>query len=173
MLLFGDNNLIDCEPKELKTLFTQSAEHFDFHIKSLVKVNKIETCNNPHFFVLKKKSIIKNVLNENSDMGPFVHELTKYSFKDVNVYIAHYIIQGIKNSVIRRYANIRLQYDEDKNILINFINTNIDLIYEFIKNDNTTILDMCVNEKMKEKIVQIKNFTIIHNFNILKNEDLL
>jgi len=183
-VFFGNNNIKKSNDlSKLKPLFTKSLLKFNKMVKSLVKVNSIMSNNDPHAFNIN--GITKNILNEISNESSIDKNLQNYTFKDVNIYIAHYMTQDTFSFIKRRFCrdtqNIdqrvnALNYIDDKNIikqnLLNYINTNINSIVDYIHGDHDNInmfLDI-----YRDTLIFIKhNFFKGHNRNDTNNFDLI
>lgn len=185
---FGDNNIDYIEDiSNIKKIFTRSAPKLDKHVKSLAKVSSINTCNteiSPHVFCLKNNSIIKNVKNEISDIGPFEYNTIKYELSDIDIYLAHYMVQGKNNFLIRRYGaygyNMHrmkgMNYD-DKVCFGNLIEQNIESLIKVYR--NRKLFDEYFNiehplHKYKELINNIIFYALLgYNKNHIVNNDLV
>jgi hypothetical protein len=183
-LFFGNNNIkIGQGLSKLKPLFTKSALKLNSHVKSLVKVDSIKHYLCAHCFVTKN-GISKNILNEITNETPFEEKLTNYSFKDVNLYLAHYVTQDTATFIRRRYCRItesitniaeKINYNTDKNFikqqLVQYINNNIDNILDYVhgNNDNINLFSNLYADTFKSiKYSYFKG----HNCNDTTNVDL-
>jgi hypothetical protein len=93
-LLFGSNNLKE-EPKGLiLESYTKSRQNIDQHVKSFVRVNKILSATNPHFYNIKDKNKMYGI-NGNIIKGvQAFNKLNNVPYYNVNAYIAHYVNQS-------------------------------------------------------------------------------
>lgn len=182
-IFFGNNDIkIAADLSKLKPLFTKSALKFNIMIKSLVNVNSIISNNDPHVFNVN--GITKNILNEITHAHSFDKTLTSYTFKDLDIYVAHYITQDTMSLVKRRFCrstqNIdelvnTLNYIDDKSIiktdLLNYINNNILDIIDYVHGIHDNV-DKFLNI-YKETLLYIKhNYFKGHNCNEAENVDL-
>ena len=131
-LFFGNNDIKICQDlSNLKPLFTKSALKLNRHVKSIVNLNKIQNLYNPHFFTTKN-GITKNILNKLTDESPFEENICNYCFKEIDLYIAHYITQDTYSFIRRRFCrgttnlfsvvNIINDKSITKQNLLNYIN---------------------------------------------------
>lgn len=172
-LFFGNNGIKKCEDlSKLKPLFTKSAKKMNIMVKSLVKVNSIISNTDSHSFFIN--GINKNLLNKITDVSSFEVEISNALFKDVPLYIAHYITQDTYSFVKRRFGRYIFQYaDHVKSIehtkhdvierekLVNYINDNMNDIVDYVHGDQSDInifLDV-----YREYITWIKSFFDSHN----------
>jgi hypothetical protein len=182
-ILFGNNDIKFCEDlSKLKPLFTKSELKFNQHVKSLVKVNSIKHNNNPHIFNVN--GITKNVLNQITVESPFEGYMTNFCFKEIDIYIAHYITLDTTSCVKRRYCRTRphnidalvgsLNYIDNKSIikteLLKYINNNINRIVDYAHgvHDNVGVFLSIY----KDVLPHIKGFFRGHNKNESNNFDL-
>lgn len=172
-LFFGNNNHKDLinNCNTLKDKFTKSSNKLNHHVKCLVKVSEIKHTNNSHFFFLNNKNNIKNILNEESDEGPFSFNPTKKNIKEISMYIAHFMVQSTKQFLLRRFTrrtgNVRImKLGENENKFINFVLDNQNLITDYLHNDDNLLNEI---NYMKDHFKAIKNFFKIHNCNNIEN----
>ena len=169
-VLFGSNNIINSKTNDkLKSTYTRSFSRIHDHVKSLTKVSNICGCNNPHYFLLNSGSIIKNILNEITVNDHHEKKMKDYRFDSVNLFLAHYVVQGINGFIIRRFgrrtANTNVfSYGN----LINLINDNIDEICNFYIDNNPDHISH-FSEHEKNIIRCIFNFLNSHNGNDEEN----
>ena len=183
-LFFGNNDIKICQDlSNLKPLFTKSALKLNRHVKSIVNLSKIQNLNNPHFFITKN-GINKNILNELTDESPFEYSMTNYCFKEIDIYIAHYITQDTYSFIYRRFTrntshlylvlnNINDFNDKciTKHNLLNYINDNINTIIGYVHGDNDD--ESIFIDIYRYTFAYIKNvFFASHNCNEIKNFDL-
>ena len=183
-IFFGNNDIKICENlSKLKPLFTKSALKCNIMVKSLVNVNSIIGNNDPHVFNIN--GITKNILNEITHAHSFDKNLTDYTFKDLHIYMAHYITQDTMSLVKRRFCrstqNIdelvnELNYIDNKNIiktdLLNYLNNNIINVIDYVHgvHDNVDIFLRIY----KDTLIYIKkNYFKGHNCNETNNVDLI
>jgi hypothetical protein len=173
-LFFGNNDIIKSDLLDkLKTTFLKSSIKLNNHVKQIVKVEKIIGSDNPHYFLLKGNSIVKNILNEITINDHKEDKLVQYSFKDVKIYLAHYIVQGTYNFVKRRFCRKTSNTEcfKNENILL-FFNDNLDNICKFIYDEN--IENIVYMSSYEKNVVRcVLNFYKLHNCNEEFNYDLV
>jgi len=169
-VLFGSNGIIKSETNnKLKPTYTRSFSKINTHVKSLTKVSTICGCHNPHYFLLKKGSITKNIFNEITSNDPFEAKMENYRFDYVNLFVAHYIVQGINGFIMRRFGrktdtSISTQYEGIEILISN----NIENICSFYLDNNHQHLSHLL-EKEINIIKSIFGFLNAHNGNDEEN----
>lgn len=182
-LLFGNNNIKKIDNNlTLKEKFTMSSNIFNPHVKSLAKVSSIKTAYNPHFFMLDdKKCIIKNIFNNLSPEDPFDKEILSHEINDVNIYLAHYVVQDTCKFILRRFGRItdNINCLKIKNLehFIKMLNDNIDKIIDYFHDDISSFdkyfTDIPDVKYYENEIKSIKGFFNSHNSNNVQNLDVL
>jgi hypothetical protein len=183
-IFFGNNNIKRSNDlSKLKPLFTKSTLQVNCHIKSLVNVNKIQQNSGAHIFTTIN-GVTKNILNQITNETPFEYKLTNYTLKDVNIYIAHYMTQDTVSFIKRRFcrstSNIDnivngLNYIDNKviikNDLLNYMNTNISNIIDYVHGDSDDV--SIFSDIYRETLYFIKHGIFKeHNCNEINNLDL-
>jgi len=169
-LLFGNNGIKKCEDlSNPKKIFTKSFNKLYNHIKSLTRVSKICGCNNPHYFMLKENSIVKNIFGDVSLNDHVEDKLTNYKFNDVPFYLAHFIVQGTYGFITRRFCRNTANYKifKHKNLKL-FIETNMDNIINFIHFETVKVKNISKHEM--EIVTSLKGFLNFHNGNEMFNQ---
>ena len=172
-LFFGNNNHKKINSNLIINNYTKSHNVLNRHVKCIAKVKSISYMNNPHFFIMKNNSIIKNVLNNEGDMSPFDDNVKDY--EKVDLYISHFMVQDTYSFFTRRFlkntSNI-VNIKKDKNDidkLTSFFKNNLDNIIDYLYNSfNNNIAFECNNEH-KEILIKLKKNYNVHNLNTNDN----
>jgi hypothetical protein len=168
-VLFGNNGNITNNSSELIPNFTKSADTFDKSCKSLVKVSSVISNNNPHYFILKKGSLVKNLLNNITSNSSEEPEFQKYKINTSTnkmPYIAHYITQDTTGFFNRRFlrdnSTRHLQYSKE---FLEHIKNNKDDVIQIL-HDNSPISP---DDKYIVELDKLKDFFNVHNKNNINN----
>ena len=171
-IIFGNNNLIECDTTNILKNFTSSHNLVLDCGKSLCKTSLIDYANSPHYFVLKNNTKymmdqFKNTININSSCPSIKTQHNKH-----NIYIAHFQTYDFKTYLQRRLFNgpARLlirEFEDSNKILTIKKKYTLDNIVDKIKNEQ--------NYKNSEEFLFIfKKFLMLNSFaNTIKNNDLL
>lgn len=100
-LLFGSNNLINDPDGLILDNYTKSEFILNSHIKSFVRPNEIIMSNNPHFYHIKRKMRMYDVLNR-VIQEPYSNNNIDLNCKKITAYIAHYVIQCQETFIQRK-----------------------------------------------------------------------
>ena len=106
-LMFGNNNYCKIPPGTILENYTKCEDNIDSHVKSLVKVNKlnnIQRCNILHNYDLIDPVKSVNIYLKKIENAP-CHNLNK-NYKDCHTYIAHYYIQSLDTYYLRKASRI-------------------------------------------------------------------
>jgi hypothetical protein len=189
-LIFSSKNLKYNKTNSLIKTFNYSYLYLNHHVKSLVKLSSIDEKNlhiNPHFVILKKNknNIIKNILNNDSELGPFEENLTKFKYNEVNLYLAHIYYQDFETFMYRRFKDpdnrmINSGFNYENHPYYIYANKNFDLMVDYfylikinknnINNEEIKNIEICNPE-----IINYKN--LISSFlgesdDVIENNDL-
>jgi hypothetical protein len=145
-LLFGSNH----HRKEPEGLilenYTKSDIVLDKHVKTFVRPNKVLNANNPHFYVMKDKTKMYNMLNQNIN-SPFYWNDIKLPYVNSRAYIAHYLYQSEET-----YLNRKINLPRDDTSTFRQKHENIhtkhnDIMNEEPKNKYAENINNFLNEK--------------------------
>ena len=183
-VMFGNNNLKYGDCTTLKDKFTMSSEYCNPTVKSIFNLNTYKnerTIITSHIVKFNDNKVIKNVEN-NTTTNHYGEILKNMSTKNVNLYVAHFIIQTTERFITRRYCifdKCKIN-DSLKPLLPNF---SIKEIQEIIKNNKTNLIDYLhnnnvkLNEELKKIEIGIKKhikpFFNLINRNRIDNYDLV
>jgi hypothetical protein len=130
-LMFGSNYLVNDPDGLIIDNYTKSEFMLNPHVKSFVRPNEIINSNNPHFYHIKKKIHMYDILSRRIK-EPYSKNIMNFNFNQITAYIAHYVTQceesfiqrkcrptddtgGIKNTIDNDIKNLHNQHN-------NFIN---------------------------------------------------
>lgn len=181
-LFYGNNNhkQINNFNSYLKN-FIMSNNELNKHCKVLVDTKKIIGCNNPHYFIMEKNSIIKNINNIETNNGPFEDNTLDLNIKKLNIYISHFMTGTTEMFFKRRFLrktdnlidqsqlnidiinNTLIFYNNNKDTIINYIH-NMDLSNDYLYENIPDISDIYY-----QKLINMRLFFKQHNTNIIHN----
>lgn len=187
-LFFGNNNLKYNNTGSVINSFTLSESDLSTIYKSITSINAINFETQPyssgHKFILKNNSITKCAVYPQENM----------SYKQTDIYLAHYSCQDVYSLIKRKFVNqyfwilvnqwlklnINYKLNETKE-LANYVNENIHTITEYVYNEvndlkqNNSNIDIQNKELINSvivgyyKVLNLKtkenNFDIINIFN--------
>lgn len=100
-LMFGSNNMVSDPDGLIVDNYTKSEFILDPHIKTFVRPNEITIANNPHFYHIRRKKRMYDLLNKVIP-EPYYKNNINLNCKQVTAYIAHYIIQCEESFIQRK-----------------------------------------------------------------------
>lgn len=103
-LMFGTNGHLQ-NPTDVLIVdaFTQSDEHLNEHVKTIVRPEYVSGIINPHFFNLIPGGLIFNACKSQPQAeSPFFYEGLRYAPSEVSAFIAHYYVQSVETYARRK-----------------------------------------------------------------------
>lgn len=102
-LIFSDMCLKENKTNSLIKSSNESGKYLNGYTKSITKVSSIITGRNAHNCLIKKNSVIKNILNEIIPTVEYCSvNLGNFLYKEAPIFIAHYIFKDITNYVEKK-----------------------------------------------------------------------
>ena len=115
-LVFGSNYHDHTPPGLLLHNYTRSDPRLNNHVKSLVRVAQVNSCENAHFYYMKahvagngRVSVLNPSLVVNPEEGPFLDEVASMPFEAAHTFLAHFVLQSYERYLARK---IRLPRDD-------------------------------------------------------------
>jgi len=129
-VMFGSNNHETPPSGLLIDNFTKIDKiNLDKHVKSFVKTSQINTCVNPHFYLMKNTDKMIGI-DYKPIVDPYCFHECSLNIHNAPVYIAHYAIQS-KETYIKRKIN---RESDDSGKFRNNLNEKIVKVHGFFNN---------------------------------------
>jgi hypothetical protein len=185
-VIFGNSHIKIIESTEtLLDKFTMSGVGFRTFGKSIVKIENVKTSSSPHYMIMKKNSIYKDIWNNQfTDIKDSTYTINKHSNSTIlngyedKCYIAHFMNQGTENFIKRRFYKLNIEYrfclfknsNELYDQYMQILNHNYyEIINMFHNYDIVNINKITENNIMIDIFNNIYDFFINHTYNSIIN----
>lgn len=129
-IMFGSNNHETPPSGLIIDNFTKIDKiNLDKHVKSFVKTSQVNTCNNPHFYLMKNTNKMIGI-DYKPMVDPYCFHECSLNIHNAPAYIAHYAIQS-KETYIKRKIN---RESDDSGNFRNNLNEKIVKVHRFFNN---------------------------------------
>jgi len=145
-VMFGSNNHETSPNGLMMENYTKIDKiNLDKHVKTFVKTTQINTCVNPHFYIMKNTNKMIGI-DYKTIVDPYCYHECSLNIHNAPAYIAHYAIQSKETYLKRKINRVR---DDSGNFRDN-LDTKVNNIHHFFNNCENLIPKQKYSNNIKQ-----------------------
>jgi len=145
-VMFGSNNHETPPNGLMMENYTKIDKiNLDKHVKTFVKTSQINTCVNPHFYIMKNTNKMIGI-DYKTIVDPYCYHECSLNIHNAPAYIAHYAIQSKETYLKRKINRVR---DDSGNFRDN-LDTKVNNIHHFFNNCENLIPKQKYSNNIKQ-----------------------